>query len=173
MKTALPTKFRFALTFLAAVLSSASFAHSQEPEATTPTAPGMLLAFITAGTPDPAGKVPAINAIAGSGVANLTVGFPMTMLVHGKSYVYVAALQDNNYTGTYTITYSLTHVVAGKVVTLQSGTIVSNKTTAPGNVWAWEVTGPPIPNDPGVALLNAEVKYGTSTQIISTTVLLQ
>ncbi len=134
--------------------------------------PGILPAFITAGLTDPAGRVPALNAVAGAAVANLSIATPGTILTHGKHYTYTAALQDNNYTGTYTITYALTQVAGTTTKTLQSGTIVSNKSAGPGSYWVWAVNAPIIPNSPGLATLTATITYGKSVQKVATAVLL-
>jgi hypothetical protein len=134
--------------------------------------PGMLPAFIAAGNIDPNGKVPALNAVPGAGVSNLSLAFPVTVLNHGTRYVYSVVLQDFNFTGSATVSFKLTQVQSGKTVTLDSSTI-KTFTTAPGNVWIWVTTGAAIPNSPGVATLTGYVKYGTTTTTTKTTVVLQ
>jgi len=139
----------------------------------TPAAiPGMLPAFVTAGNIDPNGKVPALNGVPGSGVENLSLAFPVTVLNHGTQYVYSVVMQDNNYTGSCTVSFKLAQVQNGKTVTLDSGT-VKTFSTEPGNVWIWVATGKPIPNSPGEATLTGTLKYGGTTTSTKTTVLLQ
>jgi len=134
--------------------------------------PGILPAFITAGIIDPNGKVPALNAVPGSGVANLSEAMPLTILNHGNSYSYLVALQDYNFTGTCVVSFKLTQLQNGNIVTLDSGTIKTFD-SSPGQVWAWVKTGKPIPNAPGIATLMGSVKYGTKTVSVKTTVVLQ
>jgi hypothetical protein len=140
--------------------------------ASAQTIPAMLPTSITAGLPDPAGKVPTINGVPGSQVANLDVAFPLALLVHGNRYVYSTTVQDNNYTGSCTVSYSLTQVQNGKKVTLDSGRITTFK-TAPGNVWLWVILGKPVPNSPGLAALSGSFKCGTNVYFTKSTMLLQ
>jgi len=169
---------RAALAFLVATLALAPVAHAQEseaaiPQAAAPVIPGILPAFITAGLSDPAGRVPALNAVAGAAVANLSIATPTTILTHGQHYTYTVAMQDNNYTGTYTITYSLTQVVGATTKTLQTGTIVSNKNAGPGSYWVWAINAPAAPTSPGLATLTGTITYGKNVQKVSTQVLLK
>ena len=157
------------VALLAIIIAASSWGFSQSLDAPTP---GMFPAFITAGLLDPNGKVPVLNGVPGAGVANLAVAMPMTVLVHGTSYFYIAALQDYNFTGTCVVSYKLTQVQSGKTVTLDSGTIKSFS-TVPGNVWAWAAVGKAIPNSPGIATLTGSVKYGTVTTSTKTTLFVQ
>lgn len=134
--------------------------------------PGILPAFITAGSPDPAGIVPTINKVPGSGTTNLDVAFPVTLLQAGQTYVYSIVLQDNNFKGSSTVSFQLTQVQNGTTVTLDSGTITTFK-TAPGDIWLWVATGAPIPASPGVATLTGLITYGAKTAKTSTTVVIQ
>jgi len=135
-------------------------------------APAMVPTSVTAGYIDPAGKVPTINGVPGSGVSNLDVSFPVGLLVHGNNYVYSVTGQDNNYTGSCEVGFTLTQVQNGKSVTLDSG-LITTFTTAPGNVWLWVITGKAIPDSPGAATLTGIFKCGTNTNTIKTAVLLQ
>jgi hypothetical protein len=146
-----------------------SAAQDAKPETAIP---GMLPAFITAGNIDPNGKVPALNGVPGSGIENLDLAFPVTILTQGTRYVYSVAVQDYNYTGSCTVSFKLTQVQGTKTVTLDSGTIITFH-TAPGNVWIWVTTGKTIPNSPGPATLTGSLKYGTTTTSTKTTVVLQ
>jgi hypothetical protein len=123
--------------------------------------PGLVPAFITAGYPDPAGIVPTINKVSGSGVTNLDISFPVTVLTPGQQYVYSS-----------TVSFELTQVQNGTTVTLDSGTITTFK-TAPGDVWLWVATGAAIPASPGVATLTGLITYGSKTAKTSTTVVIQ
>jgi hypothetical protein len=149
-----------------------SNAQDEAVEDATAPLPAMLPTSITAGSIDPAGKVPAIDGVPGSKVTNVDVAFPLGLLKHGTEYVYSFTIQDNNYTGSCTASYSLTQVQDGKTVTLESADF-KTFTTKPGNYWFWVGTGKAIPDSPGLAKLNGIVKCGTSTNTISSTVLLQ
>jgi len=141
--------------------------------AATPAAiPAMLPASITAGAPDPAGKVPTINGVPGSQVENLDVSFPLALLAHGTQYVYSITVQDNSYTGSCTVSYALTQVQNAKKVTLDSA-VITKFNTAPGDVFLWVILGKPIPNSPGLATLEGIFKCGTNKNTIQSTVLLQ
>jgi hypothetical protein len=147
-------------------------AQAQTEKVTPATLPAMLPTSITAGLPDPAGKVPTINGVPGSQVTNLDVSFPLALLAHGNRYVYSLTVQDNNYTGSCTALYSLTQVQNGKKVTLDSGKIKTFN-TAPGNIWLWVMLGKAIPNSPGLATLTGIFKCGTNVNSIKSTMLLQ
>jgi hypothetical protein len=133
---------------------------------------GVMPAFITAGAPDPNGKVPAINAVTGSGVTNLDIASPLAILVHGNSYVYTISLQDVDFTGTCQASFTLTQVQYGKNVTLDSGK-VSAFACGPGGWWAWAFNGKTIPNYPGPATLTGTVTYGSQKASTVTSVVLQ
>jgi hypothetical protein len=135
-------------------------------------AQAMLPTSITAGYIDPAGKVPTINGVPGSQVTNLDISFPVGILVQGNQYVYSITVQDNNYTGSCTVSYALTQLQNGKKVTLDSLKITKFK-TAPGNIWLWVATGKAIPNSPGPATLTGTFKCGTNTNSTKSAVLLQ
>jgi hypothetical protein len=139
---------------------------------TTAALPAMLPTSITAGHIDPAGKVPALNAVPGSKVTNSDIAFPLALLVHGSEYVYSITAEDNNYTGSCTLSYTLTQVQDEKTVTLQSGNFKTFN-TKPGNIWMWVALGKAIPDSPGLAKLTGTATCGTSTNSISSTVLLQ
>ena len=152
-------------------------AQAQTAEATSDgavaaTLPAMLATSITAGVADPAGKVPTINAVPNSQVTNLDISYPLGLLVHGSNYVYSITAQDNNFTGSCTVSYSLTQVQNGKTVTLDSAKITTFK-TAPGNIWLWVATGKVIPNSPGLATLTGSFKCGTTTNSVHSTMILQ
>jgi hypothetical protein len=136
------------------------------------TIPGVLPAFITAGLPDPNGKVPVLNGIPGAGVVNLAEAMPTTVLNHGTVYVYVVALQDYNYTGTCVVKFKLTQVQNGKTVTLDAAKIKSFS-CSPGSLWAWAINGKAVPNSPGVATLTGSVQYGAAASATKTTVVIQ
>jgi hypothetical protein len=133
---------------------------------------GMVPAFIVAGTPDPNGKVPAFDAVPGSGVYNLAIATPNTLLAHGSSYIYTVSMQDINFAGTCKTSFKLTQVQFNKTVTLDSGTDASF-TCNPGTQWAWVFTGKTIPNFPGPANLTGTITYGAETATIASTVVIQ
>jgi hypothetical protein len=146
-------------------------ADAQDDAATTPL-PAMLVTSVTAGFIDPAGKVPAINGVPGSKISNADLPFPLGLLVHGHQYIYTLSAQDNNYTGSCTGAYSLTQVQDGKTVTLGSGNIKAFN-TKPGDVWLWDIIGSVIPDAPGLAKLTGSFTCGTTTNSLSSTMILQ
>ena len=166
-----------ALAMFALTVGLSASAQGQTEEAaanaeTPATLPAMLPTSITAGLIDPAGKVPTINGVPNSQVTNVDLSFPLALLVHGNRYVYAVTVQDNSYTGSCTVSYSLTQVQNGKRVTLDSAKITTFN-TAPGNIWLWVATGKAIPTSPGLATLTGIFKRGTTTSSIKSTVLLQ
>jgi hypothetical protein len=134
--------------------------------------PGLMPTFITAGSIDPNGKVPAIDGVPGSGVLNLDIAQPLTLLTHGASYVYIVAMQDVNFTGTCKASFKLTQIQFNKTVTLDSGTD-SGWACGPGTQWAKAFDGKTIPNFPGPATLTGTVTYGAETATIASTVVIQ
>jgi hypothetical protein len=134
---------------------------------------GVIPAFITAGAPDPDGKVPTVNGVSGSGVTNLDVSFPLTLLSHGSSYVFTIAFQNINFTGTCQASYKLTQIQYNKTVTLDSGTGSSITSCNPGTYWYWTWDSKAIPDYPGPAMLTGTVTYGSSKVTTTTTVVFQ
>jgi len=155
-----------------AVAALAMFTTTAGLSASAQTIPAMLPTSITAGLPDPAGKVPTINGVPGSQVENLDVSFPLAILAQGNRYVYSTTVQDNSYTGSCTVSYALTQVQNGKKVTLDAAKITTFK-TAPGNIWLWVILGKAIPNSPGLATLTGTFKCGTNVDSIKSAMLLQ
>jgi hypothetical protein len=133
---------------------------------------GVMPAFIVAGAPDPNGKVPAINAVTGSGVTNLDIASPLATLVHGNSYMYTISLQDVNFNGNCQVSFTLTQVQYGKTVTLDSGKNAAYACGS-GSWWAWAFSGKTIPNYPGPATLTGTVTYGTQKATTITSVVLE
>ncbi len=162
-----------ASTFGAALMITAGLtAAMAQTESASTTVPAMLPTSITAGYIDPDAKVPTLNGVPGAGVENLDISFPQALLVHGNQYVYSITVQDNNYTGSCTVSYSLTQVQNGKTVVLDSAKITTFK-TAPGDYWLWVDTGKIIPDSPGLATLTGTFKCGTNTNSIRSTMLIQ
>ena len=156
-------------------LAAAGFtmtAYAQEDE-TTAAAGKILPAFITAGAPDPADKIPNLNAVPGAEVGNLDIAQPETVLVHGRRYVYSVALESATYTGKYSVEYKLTRVVKGKTEVLSSGTITSDRSTSPLDYWVWVILAKEIPDSPGMATLEGIITYGKQTATTSVPVLIQ
>src|ERR1700744_5976149 len=69
--------------------------------------PGVIANFITAGTPDPKGKVPVLNAIRGAGVENIALASPLGILQHGHIYLLILTSQNNTFRGTCADSYTL------------------------------------------------------------------
>jgi hypothetical protein len=122
---------------------------------------GMLPALVTAGAIDPNGKVPVLDGVAGSGVANADISIPLTVLTHGTSYCFSVALQDVNVTGDYEVDYYIKQEKSGVTKTIAEQMIVTGKTTAPGDTWVWFIYSKDIPDSPGIATLVGRVRWGT------------
>jgi hypothetical protein len=108
---------------------------------------GIVPAFISAGLPDPKGKVPVLNGVTGSGILNLDIAFPMTLLTHGSNYIYTFTFEDVNFTGTCQASFTLTQIQFNKTVTLDSkkGAAFS---CGPGTFWFSTFNGKVIPDFP-------------------------
>lgn len=122
---------------------------------------GMLPALVAAGAIDPNGKVPVLDGVAGSGVANADISIPLTVLTHGTSYCITVALQDVNVTGDYEVDYYIKQEKSGVTKTIAEQMIVTGKTTVPGDTWVWFIYSKDIPNSPGIATLVGRVRWGT------------
>jgi len=132
---------------------------------------GVIPVFITAGAIDPNGKVPAIDAVPGSGVTNYDIAQSLAVLTHGTSYEFSIALQDVNFTGTCQVSYTLTQIQLNKTVTLDSGKN-SSFSCSPGQFWLFAFGGKAIPDFPGPATLTGTVTYGaTKANVVSTVVI--
>jgi hypothetical protein len=132
---------------------------------------GVIPLFISAGALDPNGKVPAIDAVPGSGVTNSDIAQPLAVLTHGTSYVFSVALQNVNFTGTYQVSYTLTQIQLNKTVTLDSGKN-SSFTCNPGGQWLFAFDGKAIPDFPGPATLTGTVTYGATKAIVVSTLVI-
>ena len=130
--------------------------------------PGVIANFITAGTPDPRGRVPAIDAVAGAGVQNIAMASPLGILQHGRVYALLLTSQNNTFRGVCADSYSLkqgTAVLArGKIHTYDC---------QPGTYWQWTVNSPVIPNKPVLATLTGTVTYGGKTATTTAIVLIK
>jgi hypothetical protein len=130
--------------------------------------PGVIASFITAGTPDPNGKVPVIDAVRGAGVRNIAIASPLALLEHGRPYTVVLASQNNTFKGTCVDSYVLKR---GKTV-LASGKIHTYACQV-GTFWEWAANTATIPNKPGLATLTGTVTYGDKTATTTATVLIK
>lgn len=130
--------------------------------------PGVIANFITAGTPDPKGRVPALDAVAGAGVQNITMASPLAILQHGRVYTLILTSQNNTFRGVCADSYTLKRGTA----ILASGKI-HNYDCQPGTYWQWAVNSRVIPNRPGLATLTGTVTYGGKTATTTATVLIK
>src|ERR1700676_3652356 len=89
-----------------ALLTGVAMSDAAQYPAAIPTA--VMANFIAAGAPDPNGKVPALNAVPGAGVANVSMAMPVAVLMHGKVYAYLLSSQNVTFKGTCTDSYLLT-----------------------------------------------------------------
>lgn len=173
------TNLRGALVLLglaAAGFSLPALSQDMADSANVTTGTGMLPTSITVGAIDPAGKVPVLDGVPGSGVSNMAVSFPLAVLTHGNSYCFTVSLQDYNVTGDYEVDYYIKQDVGGVTKTILKQTIVTGKTAAPGTLWVWDAYSEAIPDSPGIATLYGRVRWGTgySTEaVISTKILIQ
>jgi hypothetical protein len=143
-----------------ATLVSEDLDESVDP-ATLVIGTGTLPASITVGAIDPAGMVPVLNGVPGSGVPNSDVSIPLTVLTHGTSYCYTVSIEDNNVTGGYEVDYYIRQIVGGVAKTIVDQMIVKAQTTAPGDMWVWSIYGKALPDSPGIATLIGRVRWGT------------
>jgi len=144
--------------------------------ASVTTGTGMLPSSVTVGEIDPNGKVPVLNGVPGSGIPNMDLAIPLSILTHGNSYCFTVSLQDYNVTGNYEVDYYIKQVVEGVTKTIVHQTIVTNKSTEPGDTWVWDIYSAAIPDSPGIATLYGRVRWGTgytTEAVISTKILIQ
>ncbi len=148
-------------------ISSSVTAYAADTDATAAT-PGVIAAFITAGAVDPKGKVPALNAVTGAGVSNVTVASPQAILQHGHFYTFVLASQNIAFKGSCTDSY----VLERGTKILAHGTIHTYACAA-GTYWEWAANSPAIPNSPGLATLVGTVTFGGKKATTSASVLIK
>ena len=151
-----------------AVLLGTGYATTARTADAAAAPPGVIANFITAGTPDPKGRVPALDAVAGAGVQNITMASPLGILQHGRVYTLILTSQNNTFRGVCADSYSLKQGTA----VLASGKI-HNYACQPGTYWQWSVNSPVIPNKPGLATLTGTVTYGGKTATTTATVLIK
>lgn len=157
-------------------LSLPALAQDTADSAKLTTGTGMLPSSVTVGAIDPNDKVPVLNGVPGSGVTNMDVSIPLSILTHGNSYCFTVSLQDYNVTGDYEVDYYIRQEVGGVTSTIVRQTIATGKTTVPGDVWVWDIYSKAIPNSPGIATLYGRVRWGTgytTEALISTKILIQ
>jgi hypothetical protein len=130
--------------------------------------PGVIANFITAGAPDPRGKVPVIDGVPGAGVQNIAIASPLGILQHGRIYTVIVTSQNNSFKGVCADSYVLKKGAA----VLASGKI-HTYACQPGTYWEWAANTPAIPNKPGLATLVGTVTYGGKTATTTATVLIK
>jgi hypothetical protein len=128
---------------------------------------GVFPLMITAGALDPAAKVPAINAVKGSKINNISVPFPLGVLQHGNIYNIIIATQNTTWKGTCHASYKI--VQNGE--TISSGNIQSY-TCKPGDCFMWVKSSDPIPEKLGAATLVGTVQFRNRTASISVPVVI-
>jgi hypothetical protein len=139
----------------------------------TITAPPGYVTSMTAGQPDPNGKVPAYNAVPGAGVDNFSVAATQAVLTHGLVYTFSISLQDSTYTGNVEVYCEITQKIGTKTTVLVKQIINKQFASSPGNYWLWSINGPAIPNSPGAATLTGFAKFGKATVKLSEPILLR
>ena len=114
----------------ALVIGAGSSATAQPASAAAVAPPGVIANFITAGAPDPNGKVPVIDGVPGAGVQNIAVASPLAILQHGHTYTLVLTSQNNTFRGICADSYVLRR---GSII-LASGKIHTYD-CQPGTYW--------------------------------------
>jgi hypothetical protein len=156
----------FCITALAGFQAKAE---APAPDATAAVAsPAVMANFIAAGAIDPRGKVPALNAVAGAGVQNISLALPVSVLVHGRVYVYVLSSQNVTFKGTCTDSYTLSR---GTVILDHK--VIHTYDCGANTEWEWAAIGKAIPNSPGPATLTGTVTYGKLNVTATTKVLIK
>lgn len=158
-----------AISCVTGITGAQAGAPASSPDAVGATAtPGVMANFIAAGAIDPQRKVPALNAVAGAGVPNLSLALPVSVLVHGTAYQYLLSSQNVAFKGVCIDSYTLSR---GAVV-LDHKTIRTYDCGA-NTEWEWTTVGKVIPNSPGPAMLTGTVTYGKLTATTTTKVLIK
>jgi|SRR6185312_3578487 len=142
---------------LAALLLASAVAvpaHAAPPPANTGP---VVFTSLTIGETDPAGKVPTINGVPGSGTVNWDVALPVAALIVGRSYHVTATFHDLAYTG-----------ACNAHVTLKRGhTVLRQLPLGPanceaGNVYLLHGDVGTIPDHQGPASLSIVLTFGDS-----------
>jgi hypothetical protein len=98
------------------------------------TEPALVVNFVVAGPSDPNGKVPALNAVPGSGVANLSIADPETVIPTTGSIVFSVASNVLTLPAQTKCTTSIA-VTAGTTKLYSART--KPYTVSPLTVWLW------------------------------------
>jgi hypothetical protein len=133
-------------------------------------APGGIT-FTVIGPVDSAGKVPALNAVPGSAISNVSIPVPLRVIGAGAGYTVTVASQNFGFKGTCVTGYTLTANVAGTLTTLASAATTPYQ-CGKNTVWVWVFNTPAIPSDLGAATLTGTVTYGTTVvkQVVPITI---
>jgi hypothetical protein len=122
--------------------------------------PGRIL-YAVIGATDPNNKVPALDAVPGAGISNVSVALPVDILLPGVSYTVVFGVQNLGFNGTCTASYILGAGANGEQVI--SNYYTEPYTCAAHSIWTFPFPVGAIPNIPGPALLTATVQFGTTS----------
>jgi hypothetical protein len=122
--------------------------------------PAGRVLYAVIGATDPNNKVPALDAVPGAGVSNVSLPLPVAILQPGVKYTVTIGVQNENFTGTCVASYILGAGAKGQQV-------ISNYYTAPYNcqansIWTFPFPVGAIPNTPGPALLVATLQFGSA-----------
>jgi len=124
--------------------------------------PPGAITYAVIGYADPAGKVPALNAVPGTSDSNVDLPIPLRIIPHGNNYAVAIGSQNFNFTGACDTSYEIVAKVKGVTTVLASAKVKPYKCSK-DNVWAWFWITPAIPDDKGGASLIATQTYGTTT----------
>jgi hypothetical protein len=164
-------KNHYLATLLSIGLGTGFFVSSDavaETADATAAPPGVIAAFITAGAIDPKRKVPALDAVKGAGISNISMASPLAVLKHGSFYAFILTSQNVTFKGTCADSYVLQR--GAKILARGS---IHTYGCAPGTYWEWEAVSPAIPNSPGLATLVGTVTFGGKKTTTSATVLIE
>ncbi len=125
--------------------------------AAAPAQAQVYVTSVTAALPDPAGKVPAFNAVPGSGIPNWANGLAHAVLTHGQAYNYCVSLASAAADGSATVLFKLSR---GRTV-IQTHRIVEarNFKIGPNGIWYLCSGYLVLPSNAGAAVLWGQVQY--------------
>jgi uncharacterized protein GlcG (DUF336 family) len=136
--------------------------------AATPAKAQLYVTGVSATFPDPNGKVPAFNAVAGAGIPTLSTGFSQAVLTHGQSYNFCVTLASAEASGEAQVSFSLKR---GKTL-IEGGVIIKRPDYKVGanGVWFYCSGYMTTPDSPGAAILTGTSSYlasGATKSVVS------
>jgi hypothetical protein len=133
-------------------------------------APGVIT-YAVIGAADPSKKLPALNAVSGAGVSNVSVALPVYILKPGVAYEVVIGMQDYTFSGNCVTSYTLGYGATGAANTTTWTTAAYSCPAT--SIWTFPFPVSAILNKPGPALLTATVKFGTTAVVTKVPLMIQ